>query len=279
MLRLNFVRRPTADHRREGTLVQVWRDLEDTERAYGYVGPGWWAMEWSKLGTFRFGPTLGDSVEVTADPEVPVGRIQAVFDRSVVPLLFQALGHETLHASAVRASNGVLAFCGERGAGKSTIAYGLCRRGFQQYADDTLVLKVGPNQITTTPLPFAPRLRPASAEFFTKAWHADARFNFETMSPEPLAAVFILRQATLPYAPVVEPLTPHQAFRAVLAHAHSFDPESPDSRRRLVQNYLEISGCVPMFAVAYTPGLDRLEALLDAVMAAAGQPSAVLAST
>jgi hypothetical protein len=256
--------------------VQTWRDLSGAVCAFGYAGPGWWEMEWPKLAAFRFGPALDRTVRAFAEPGVQLDRIEEVYRRSVLPLAFQALGSETLHASAVTCSRGVLAFCGERGAGKSTVAYALARRGFAQHADDTLVLTVTPRDVTTYPLPFIPRLRPASSEFFNASPHAESSALHSGTAPESLAAVFILRQSDVG-GTVVTPLAPAAAFRAVLAHAHSFDPEDASSRERLLRNYLEMSARVPMFDVAYEPRLGGLDALLEAMLAAAGEypPSSV----
>lgn len=259
----------------EGTPVQIWRDLAGEVCAYGYAGAGWWAMEWPRVGTFRFGPAFARTVEVLPEPGVSLDRIEDVYRRSVLPLLMQVRGSETLHASAVTGSRGALAFCGQRGAGKSTVAYGLSRRGFAQHADDTLVLTIGSNEVTTLPLPFAPRLRPAAAEFFEDPTGGQSLSMGGTPAPEPLAAVFILRPAGRAGPPAISELAPAAGFSAALAHAHCFDTKDPAGRRRLLQNYLEISARVPMFDVTYEPGLKRLDALLDALLAAAGETSAL----
>ena len=257
------------------TRVQIWRDLTDSVCAYGYAGPGWWAMEWPGLGTFRFGPVFGETVEVIPEPGVSVERIEDLYRRSVLPLVLQAFGRETLHASAVTGSRGVLAFCGRRGAGKSTVAYGLRRRGFEQHADDTLVLTIASNEVTTLPLPFSPRLRPASADFFENAAQKHSLSTCEPPAAEPLAAVFILRPSEQAGPLTISALAPTEAFQAALAHAHCFDTEDPAGRRRLLQNYLEIAACVPMFDVPYQPGLERFDALLDALLTSAVETTAM----
>ena len=251
--------------------VQIWRDLTDEVCAYGYAGPGWWSMEWPRLGTFRFGPALGSTVEVIPEPGVSVPRLEDLYRRSVLPLALQAVGRETLHASAVIGSAGVLAFCGARGTGKSTVAYGLRRRGFEQHADDALVLTIGDDEITTVSLAFAPRLRPDPAQLFGAA--ADATPAGGGGAAQRLAAIFILRpDVQRDTAPAIDRLSPTDALPAALAHAHCFDTENPASRRRLLQNYLEIAARVRILTVSYRPGLERLELLLDTILAGAGQP-------
>jgi hypothetical protein len=249
-----------------GTRVQTWHDLSDAVCAYGYAGDGWWAMQWPKLATFRVDADAVNIVRVFAAPHASRAKLQDLYRRSVVPLFLQALGYETLHASAVQGSTGVLAFCGERGSGKSTVAYALSRRGFPQYADDTLVMSATSRGITTKPLPFAPRLRPASAQFFgVESAHPHAHERVAA----PLGTIFVLRPTPEPDTLKIERLPSTLGFQALLAHAHCFEPDSDRSRRRLLKNYLEISARVPVIAVAYTPGLERVDALLDAIVGAA----------
>lgn len=256
---------------RSGAPVQVWRDLADTVCAYGYAGDGWWGMEWPGVGRYRFGPAVGAGiVEALPEPGVPPERLEDVFNRSVRPLVLQVSGCEALHASAVSTPRGVLGFCGERRAGKSTVAFGLRRRGFAQHADDTLVLSVAPNLVTTVPLPFAPRLRSGPADFFRGVREDVSPALTSGAARQQLGALFILRPDHQAGMPVARPLAPSEAFRAVLAHAHCFEPENPAARRRLLLNYMEVSAVIPAFDVSYEPGLDRLGGLLDTVLNAAG---------
>ena len=54
-------------------------------------------------------------------------------------MALHAHGDEAIHASAVLLGDAVVAFCGRSQTGKSTVAYGLHRRGCRVWADDTLV--------------------------------------------------------------------------------------------------------------------------------------------
>jgi hypothetical protein len=256
-----------------GTRVQAWHDLADVVCAYGYTGPGWWAMHWPNLATFRVDAEAVNVVRVFPAAHASRARLQDLYRRSVVPLFLQALGHETLHASAVLGAQGVLAFCGERASGKSTIAYALARRGLPQYADDTLVMTPTSRGIKTQPLPFSPRLRPASAAYFRT--HDRDSHSHEHKVSAPLSALFVLRPAAEGATLDIEALASPLAFQALLSHAHCFEPASERSRRRLLKNYLEVSASVPVFAVSYPPGLDRLDALLDAILSAAREAGAV----
>ena len=253
------------------TRVQTWRDLSGAVCAHGYAGPGGWSIELPQTGTFRLRRGSLDAIDVYPAPDAPRARIEDLYRRTVVPLFLQALGSETLHASAITMSRGAIAFCGERGAGKSTIAYALAARGFPQHADDTLVFNVGERSVTTEPLPFVPRLRPASAAFFRDTTHGNGPFMVARPQPAPLSAVFVLHRDEARVSPEVKPLAPAHAFKALLDHAHCFEPENPVERRRLLANYLDVSTRVSVFKVTFAPGLEALDTLLDRMLVAAAE--------
>ena len=227
-------------------------------------------MEWPRLATYVFA-TGSDTVEAIPEPGVPYERIEDVYTRSVLPMVLQASGHETLHASAISTGRGVLGFCGGRGVGKSTIAYGLAHRGFRQHSDDTLVMEIGRRGIAALGLPFVRRLRQPSAEFFgvgSDSRHADS-VAVPAPAREDVRAIFVLQRAEQHAGPVVVRLSAAAAFGAVLAHANCFNPDDLASRRRLLMNYLELSARVPVFEVRFQTGLDRLDLLLDRLLASA----------
>ena len=232
-------------------------------------------MRWPGVVTFRF----DDQGTIDAFPEsgIDPAQVTDLCRRSVEPIVRQALGSETLHASAVRADVGVLAFSGERESGKSTIAYSLSRRGFPQYADDAVVMRMDGDRVAALDLSFGVRLRPEPARLFgfdaahTKPLHDVLPLNLAGSddTTTPLAAIFVLgRHASgLPRA---TRLTPGTAFTAILAHAHCFDPVDPVGRQRLLENYLGIADRVPVFDLRFASGLDGLDAVLDCIEGAVG---------
>jgi hypothetical protein len=262
----------TAAARLGGRRVQEWRDQGDSLCAVGHAGDGWWAMEWPGWAIYRFGPALGDRVEVLHRADVPRERLEDTYRRSVLPLQLQALGREALHASASAIAGTAVCFCGERWAGKSTFAYALERRGFPQRADDSLVLDVGSGAITTVPLPFTPRLRPASLDYFVRgdddAWRTDA-------PAEPLGAIVILEQDAGSVPCTLNRVSGADAFRQVLAHAHVFEPNQEGAQRRLARHYLDIAAAVPVYALRYAPRIDDLPLVLDRLLTELGAAEAV----
>jgi hypothetical protein len=250
--------------------AEVWRDNNGTVCAYGQVlGEEYW-MHLPSLASFRFSPRAD---EVTA--VVPSGiREELVLDayrRSVLPMALQVGGREVLHASAVRTSRGVLALCGVSEAGKSTIAFGLSRRGHQLWADDAVAFEISSGEAMVHSLPFGIRLRHEPAEWFGMDAAAPPTTT-EPLETAPLAAICVLRRrddATLPVA--VRRISSAGAFAAVLAHAYCFTLQDLERKRRMMNHYLGLVATVPIFDVCFETGLANVPAILDAIEQASGE--------
>ena len=258
--------------------VHVWRTLTGTAIAYGWKEDAWYAMHWPGLCTYRF---ASDDPHITAFPEACASRalVYDVYRRSVLPMALQALGSEALHASAIEADGRVIAFAAVSQTGKSTVAYGLSRRGYEQWADDGVVLEVGGGRALAVPLPFDVRLRPESSGMFGldgSRFHQFSSMDAERCSerkPTPLGAICVLSRSTecSSGSPVtIERLEPAQAFAPVLTHAHEFDPSNLDRRRRMLQTYLELLDVVPVYDVRFRPGVEHFPRVLDAIVARLG---------
>lgn len=160
---------PAYDPRDPG--VETWYDVEGRACAYGFSRHGWNWLHLPRAGSYRF---RGDGMEavrhcgVVADEGAPRSTVLDSFFRTVVPLALQAGGLEVLHASAVQLPAGVLALCALSETGKSTLAYALHRRAHRLVADDAVVLDLAGPTTTITPVPFAMRLREASARHFER---------------------------------------------------------------------------------------------------------------
>ena len=229
-------------------------------------------MLWPRLAAYRF--NFPDAQSITAYPE-PGARLSSVWDvyrRSVLPMAMQAAGWEVLHASGIVAAGGVVAFCARSKTGKSTMAYGLSRRGFPQWADDGVVVGVH-GGIVALPLPFEVRLREGSERLLRGTLPEHSRFEFNGpgaqvhASPLPIRAICVLDRSSDLDAPVrIAPIAPAEAFTALLTHAHEFDWSDADRRAAMVETYLRVVADVPMFAVSFVPSADRIDALFDAIV-------------
>jgi hypothetical protein len=254
--------------------LQTWLtpDGETVARGFRHRGDGW--MLWPRLAAYRF--NFPDEQSITAYPE-PGARLSSVWDvyrRSVLPMAMQAAGWEVLHASGIVAAGGVVAFCARSETGKSTVAYGLSRRGFPQWADDGVVVGVH-GGIVAMPLPFEVRLREGSERLLRGVLPEHSRFEFNGpgaqvhASPLPIRALCVLeRVSDLDAVARIAPIASADAFTALLTHAHEFDWSDANRRAAMVQTYLRVVADVPMFAVSFAPSPEKVEELFDAIIAA-----------
>jgi hypothetical protein len=247
--------------------IRRWLTRDGRVAAYGYSAAGARWLHFPGLATFRF--VVPDEVTAIAPRAPEPERIVDVYRRIVLPLALQAFGYEVLHASAIVSGDGVVAFCALPETGKSTVAYGLGRRGYGLFADDAVVFRAFPGQVQAIPLPFRMRLRPLTRSFFAR--HGDSRDGDHVRrsgrSPRSLAAVFVLERVERSgrASAEVRRLPPGAALPAVLSHAHSFSEHDPVRKRRLVEQYLALVAGLPVFQLRFPPGLEGLGNVLDEV--------------
>jgi hypothetical protein len=115
----------------------------------------------------------------------------------VLPFAAALNGLEVLHASAVTVSGGAVALLGASGAGKTSLALALCRRGAQFLADDVLALERRNGELFAHP--GTPAAGVAHAEF--------ARLAGRTPALETLAVNDRERLVRLPIARGPAPLS------------------------------------------------------------------------
>lgn len=255
-----------------GRQACVWRDERGDTFAEAFVAGRLRWIEWRDLGVFAF--SLG-STTVHAWPRAGIDRatIADAFARVLQPIILQALGGQALHASAVMGDDEVLAFCGVGRSGKSTLAYALGQDGFEQVADDALVIEPAGSRILAHLLPFAPGLRlPARQHFELCPSHFETGDRTIGASPKSasLRAAIVLQQdqhLTRPERP--RQIAPVQAFSALVTHARCFDEVDPVHTRQLVADYLEVAEHVPVFAIRYPPRFAQFAQLIECIKALA----------
>jgi hypothetical protein len=261
------------------TDAMTWRDPAGGVVAYARAsGERYW-MDLPGLATFRF-DERSDHVIAAPHPGIAVDAVAELYWHSALPLVVQARGGEVLHASGVLMPRGVVALCGASKSGKSTIAYGLHRRGYRLWADDAVALDVTEPAITALPLPFDVRLRPATAALFGLGERAARLAGSGDSSkpvgraPAPLEAVCVLdRGRGVPGSKILAPLKASVAYPALLANAYCFSLADPARKRLMLDRYLSLVARVPVVAIAVPDGLDSLPAILDALERAFSEPS------
>jgi hypothetical protein len=97
----------------------------------------------SDCGEFIISTDLSEVVVRRGDPQ-HAALLPIIMAGTVVTILLRLRGETVLHASAVSIDGGALAFVGQSGRGKSTVAALLCLSGFELFTDDLLVVRPGP---------------------------------------------------------------------------------------------------------------------------------------
>jgi hypothetical protein len=266
------VQPPTWDDRNPA--VRAQRNLDGSIWAYTYAkGSERW-MHVPGIASFRFG-SRGEEALVVLEPRTPPtprAVIEDTYQRAVLPMALHAHGDEGVHASAVLMEVGVVAFCGRSQTGKSTLAYGMHRRGYRVWADDTLVFEPSGETVLAVPYPYRLRIRGEAAEYFdleelrrrdTSSWTA---LEQAQSSPAPLATIFVLERDTQADASVeTVRLTPAEALAGLLEHAYWFRLDDSERRRRMIRKYFLLATQVPVFRMRFRAALDQLPAMLDRV--------------
>ena len=114
---------------------------EMTPGLYGlsyHITPDIVYLRWDTIGNFRM--TAGREITVMPDPGVSDELIRGFIIGSGLGATLYLRGQLVLHASAVAGDHGAVAFIGESGWGKSTLAAALHARGFRMVADDLVVI-------------------------------------------------------------------------------------------------------------------------------------------
>ncbi|MDB5035816.1 MAG: hypothetical protein JWQ98_3057 [Chlorobi bacterium] len=200
----------------------------------------------------------------------------------VLGLLLQQRGRLVLHGSAVATASGVAAFLGESGAGKSTIAAGLHRRGYPAVADDLVsidpaheppaidpgfpLLKLWPDAaagLGYDPL-VMPILRP-DAEKRALELHGD----FPSAPLHPLRIYAITTGETN----AIEPLTPRDGMIELMRH--SYIAPILERMGAAPANMMQCAGLaarVPVLRLHVHRSITALPALLDLIEQDLGDP-------
>src|SRR3954469_14765388 len=227
---------------------------------------------------------------VTADARRIYARALSAIDQEAMLayLLVDALsfsmvrlGWEPLHATAVSTDRGVLAFLGNSGDGKSTLAALLLGHGCKLVTDDMLVLARARGRWLAEPGP--PRLKlyrhiadhvlgPAregvpmnrhTTKLIIPLDHADCAPEADALS-----GIYILDGADVRgNAPVIQRLSPAAAFPRVLAHTAGHYPSEAARLKRQFEFVTTLVQEVPIMTIAYRREKADMFALRDGVLA------------
>ncbi|MBX6763115.1 MAG: hypothetical protein K6T51_08250 [Rubrobacteraceae bacterium] len=134
---------------------------EAVDRGYCRDGKERAHLFWPHVGSF----SCVEGREILADPvpEVEDNLFRTFLTGPVLAVLLQQRGLFVMHASSVATREGVVAFMGNKGWGKSTMAAALHARGYDLVADDVTAVKVEDGEVNVLPAFPQIKLWPESA--------------------------------------------------------------------------------------------------------------------
>lgn len=182
----------------------------------------------------------GNALKVTCHPapDVPRSTCDHIYLNQVLPLVLSRQGRQVFHASAVEIGEGAVAFLGESGRGKSTLAASFASSGTRFLTDDGLSVEAGGEGFRV--LPGHPSIRlwqdsreallsPVSSSAPPLVYTSKARMLAGTglafcEVARPLKLAFFLGAGNTRKV-VVEPLAAAQALVEWIRHSFLLDPE------------------------------------------------------
>lgn len=237
-------------------------------------------------------PQLAD-FQVSADartvtcipaPEVPEGTAQHLYLNQVLPLVLSKLGKLVFHASAVEVGGGAVAFVGESGRGKSTLAASFAVSGCRFLTDDGLVVE--PSGEGFAALPSHPSIRlwedseaalipPAARRAPPVHYTAKARFLADDelafcAAPRPLRRVYFLGEGDTERLEL-RPLSAAETLVEWVKHSFLLDIEE---QPRLASHFDQVAALANQpihYRLDYPRRFDELAAVRQAILAHARQ--------
>jgi hypothetical protein len=206
-----------------------------------------------------------------------------------VYLLGQALsfalvmnGFEPLHATAVVVEDQVVAFLGDCGFGKSTLAAAFLQAGHRLLTDDLLLLRTTTRRVLAYPGPTRIKLFPKMARRLLGEEASGVRMNRQAQKliiplehsqvcadAVPLGAIYTLTspEDVTNNDILLASLTEREAFVALLASAFNYVISDPDRLRRQFEATQALANATIVRKVCYPRSLESLPLVREAIFA------------
>lgn len=251
----------------------VRRKISREELRSGSVGGERIAVHFLDLIRFvvEGGHTISFDVVSDVEEEVVQGRILG----EIMAGLLRQRGHLVIHACAVEKDGEAVAFVGESGWGKSTLAEFFCQNGYRLLTDDVMALD------GSTVIPSYPqiRLRSDSAEHLAR----ESGVVFEEIArngpkhahnglrmpdaPVPLRALYLLEPAYYDETSVVD-IPAGQALMHLVAHTRAktlVQTNAPDLLRQHLAHCADLVRTVPPRVLRRKRSLESLSEIQQLV--------------
>jgi hypothetical protein len=189
-----------------------------------------------------------------------------------------ARGLEPMHATSVLVNGSAVAFLGDCGAGKSTLAAILVERGYCLITDDVLVVRFDGDRVIAHSGLGRLKLTPESADAvflgrrgipmnrFTQKMVVPLGTDQQMSKPSPLRTAYVIGDRSDNSSVVTSPLTGRAAFVAVIRHTFNDSVRHPARLKQQFAFARRLLETVTVKTLVYPRQLDRLSGVADAIL-------------
>ncbi len=253
----------------------TWRARDGSNwLSAGKTPDGWYCLR-ALEGEFRVSPE-GRRVQSWLVDDNKRENLRHRLLNQVLPMILNRIGSEVLHASSVCSPKGALAFVGNGGYGKSTLAAGMMGQGFSLLSDDAVPLCPRGEEVWTNHGPaeiglwsgsrFAPAVPSPGGRMPTKE-------KVQLVPPQhrcgdfPLVRLYFLQPSTGQPRVEVLALASRDCLMELVRAAHRMDVTDEAMLRRQTNTLQHVARCVPARMLAYPAGLSDPAKVIEAVLA------------
>ncbi len=220
-------------------------------------------------------------VQARAMPEANPEAFQAYLLVDALLFALVRMGLEPLHATAVHTPEGVIAFGGESGLGKSTLGALFVRAGYQLVTDDMLVLAPEGDGFVAHPGPPRLKLFPETADRILDAGYRGVPMNPTTdklmiplgpsqavQGPRRFHALYLLKPTDDRSAsdPVICRIKPSDAVPQIVALTASHWIEERERLERQFRFVTRLVQAAPIKTLSYRRDPDSMPQLRQAII-------------
>ena len=247
-------------------------------------------------GVARYYVGYGHDIRIQIIPGVALSDISTYLLGSVFGALCHQNGLLPLHASAVESSGIVTAFLGDSGAGKSTTAASLQRRGYPIVSDDICLLEPQSNSTEPSSIELEASMRVVPVAGWLKLWRqsldhlgetpqeqnrtfsSDDKFRLYLSNQDPtprrIRNLVFLERASIPtQLPTLHPLSASETIAAMMAKTYlSYVIELNRTQADLFRRCSAVLRDARGFRLTVPWGFHHIESVIDLVESTLLQP-------
>jgi hypothetical protein len=223
------------------------------------------------------------SISCIPTPQASRNALLALYQNQVSPLLRSLNGALVLHGSAASGPPGALAFLGQSGRGKSTLAAAFARAGHPFLTDDGVWLERASDGFLVAPRSPGIRLWPDSelavldiaahdrpGIWAEKSHLAPGPALPHRDEPQRLRSIYLLGEGQ-GSGIVLEPLASAAALVELIKHAFILDVEDRAAHLAHFERLAGLAETVPCFALDFPRRYEELPSVVEAILAHAAQ--------